>query len=62
VTGSTSVRPTPAVLVPVVVATVLHLLARATGGGWLSLGAGAALALPLARCCCARGSTGSPCT
>lgn len=32
---------------PVVAAGVLHLLVRATGGGWLSLGSAAALALPV---------------
>jgi hypothetical protein len=48
------VRPTPAALVPLLAAGVLHLLARVTGGGWLSLGAGALLALPLLRCCSGR--------
>ena len=42
-----STRPTRAVLVPLAAAGVLHLLVRVTGGGWLSLGAAAALALPL---------------
>ncbi len=41
-------RPTRALALPVVVAGVLHLLVRATGGGWLSLGSAAALAIPVA--------------
>lgn len=41
-------RPTRALALPVAVAGVLHLLVRATGGGWLSLGSAAVLALPVA--------------
>ena len=41
-------RPTRGVAGLVVLAGVLHLLARATGGAWLSLAAGACLGLPAA--------------
>jgi uncharacterized protein (DUF58 family) len=42
------VRPTRGVLGAVVLGGVLHLLARIAGTGWLSLAAGACVALPLA--------------
>jgi uncharacterized protein (DUF58 family) len=42
------VRPTRGVAGAILLAAVLHLLARITGGGWLSLAAGACLALPVA--------------
>lgn len=41
-------RPTRGVLLALVLAVVLHQLARITGGGWLALAAGACLALPVA--------------
>lgn len=42
-----STRPTPALALALAVAAVLHLLVRATGAGWLALGAAAVLALPV---------------
>lgn len=44
----TGIRPTRAMLLPLLAAAVLQLLVRVTGGGWLSLGSAAALALPVA--------------
>lgn len=44
----TVTRPTRAMAAPLLAATVLYLLGRIAGGGWLPLGACALLALPVA--------------
>ena len=45
--GRTVLMLTPGVLLAAVAAGLLHLTARATGGGWLALGSAGVLALPL---------------